>query len=372
MSKSAPPSFGPGSTIGILGGGQLGRMAAFAAQEMGYRCHIYCPEANAPAAEVSGQATTAAYDDEAALAAFADSVDLVTFEFENIPSAAAAFLAARRPLRPRLSVLEICQDRLKEKTFCQGLGIGTAPFAAVTSAEELAVAVAEIGQPAVLKTNRMGYDGKGQVMIAAKDDPAVAWQTLSGGGPVEAILEGFVDFQIELSVIVARSPTGEVQCFPPVENRHKNHILDETLAPAAIAPEIAAEAESVACKIATAIELEGILAVEMFLDRENRILVNELAPRPHNSGHWTIDACRTSQFEQFVRAIAGLPLGDSSRHSDAVMKNLLGDEIKAWADVLREPNAKLHLYGKSEARPGRKMGHVTRLHPKGSRGEGSR
>ena len=370
MPNDPKASFAPGATIGILGGGQLGRMTAFAAQQMGYHCHIYCPEAGAPGAEVSGAATKAAYDDEAALTAFAEAVDLVTFEFENIPSGAAAFLAARRPLRPRLEVLEICQDRLREKSFCQGIGIATAPFAPVDSAAELEAALARIGRPAVLKTNRMGYDGKGQVTIGAESDPAEAWQALSGkqasGGKAGAlgILEGFVAFRLELSVLVARSPAGEVACFVPVENRHRNHILDQTIAPAELPEGVADEAETIAKKIAKEIDLEGILAVEMFLDRDNRILVNELAPRPHNSGHWTIDACITSQFEQFVRAITGLPLGLAERHSDAVMKNLLGDEVEAWPEIVKEPQAKLHLYGKREARPGRKMGHVTRLFPK--------
>ncbi len=365
MSTAIAEPLAPGGSIGILGGGQLGRMTCLAAQQLGYNCHVFCPEANAPAAQVTAFSTLAPYNDYEALAAFAAKVDLVTFEFENIPSETAAFLAARRPLRPRLGVLEICQDRMLEKEFCRDIGVATTPFARVVDAEALAQALSRLGRPAVLKTNRLGYDGKGQVLLSEASDPAGAWQEMTGGMPeVVGVLEAFVDFRMELSVIVARSTAGAIESYVPVENRHKNHILDETIAPAGISPALAERAEAIARHIAEKIDLVGLMAVEMFLDREDQILVNELAPRPHNSGHWTIDACNTSQFEQFVRAIAGLPLGAAERQSDAVMKNLLGDEVESWLAILQDPRAKLHLYGKTDARPGRKMGHVTRLIPR--------
>ncbi len=352
----------PGAVIGILGGGQLGRMSALAAARLGYRCHIFCPDPDAPAAQVTDLATVAAYDDERALAAFAEAVDLVTFEFENIPFETAEFLSSRVPLRPGAEVLRTCQHRILEKTFCGGLGAPTTRFAEAGNAEDLARAVQEIGRPCVLKTAALGYDGKGQVAIGPDTDLREAWAAMSGGAPdASGIVEAFVDFRLELSVIVARGADGTSQTYVPVENQHRQHILDRTLVPARVPPQVADRAEGLARGIAEGLGLVGLLAVEMFVTTEDQVLVNELAPRPHNSGHWTIDACVTSQFEQFIRAVAGLPLGSTARLADAEMKNLLGEEVERWAEILADPGAKLHLYGKAEARPGRKMGHVTRL-----------
>lgn len=355
----------PGSTIGILGGGQLGRMTAMAAARLGYRCHIYTEERDSPASQVAAATTVASYTDAAALTAFARSVAVVTFEFENIPEATAAIIEPLAPLRPGRNCLVIAQDRLNEKAFLNGIGVATAPYRRAASAIELAQALHDIGRPAVLKTARFGYDGKGQVMIGANTDPQEAWATMCGSNGAQiGVLEGFVDFDREISVIVARAPDGSWKAFDPVENRHANHILDTTIAPAAISEEMGYKAVATARHIAEALDLVGLLTVEMFVTRANTLLVNELAPRPHNSGHWTIDGCITSQFEQFVRAVCGLPLGSAARHSDAVMKNLLGDDVLRWREILTEPGAKLHLYGKSEPRPGRKMGHVTRLSPR--------
>ncbi|MGE5145730.1 MAG: 5-(carboxyamino)imidazole ribonucleotide synthase [Candidatus Eiseniibacteriota bacterium] len=361
MARSVSAPLPPGSTIGILGGGQLGRMTALAAANFGYRVHIFCPEPGAPASLVSAATTVAAYDDGAALDAFADAVDVVTFEFENVPSATVERLAARVLVRPGARALHVAQDRLREKTFLAELGIATAPFRSVDGVSALTRAVAEIGPPAILKTSRFGYDGKGQIRIEAGIDPAEIWRRL---GADLGILEGYVDFAREISVIVARGAGGETASYVPVENRHVNHILDTTVAPAPTAKPLAHRAQAMAGRIAEALELVGLLAVEMFETRAGEILVNEIAPRPHNSGHWTMDACHVSQFEQFVRAVAGLPLGSPERHSDAVMKNLIGEEVNDWSRLVAEPGARLHLYGKTEARPGRKMGHVTRLKPR--------
>ncbi len=365
MTHEADATLPPGSVIGILGGGQLGRMAALAAARLGYRCHIYCPEPDAPAAQVTALSSTAAYDDREALARFAEAADVVTYEFENIPYDTAAFLAERVLLRPGAQVLQTCQDRLREKRFCAELGVATPPFAEVTGPEDLARAVEEIGRPCVLKTARLGYDGKGQVMIGPETDLAQAWQIMAGSAAEPlGVLEGFVDFDLEISVIVARGLDGTCQSYVPVENQHRDHILDRTLVPARIAPDLAERAEGRARGLAEGLELVGLLAVEMFVTSDGGVLVNELAPRPHNSGHWTLDAAITSQFEQLIRAVAGLPLGSAERLADAEMKNLLGDEAERWREILSDPGAKLHLYGKTEARPGRKMGHVTRLIPK--------
>jgi 5-(carboxyamino)imidazole ribonucleotide synthase len=350
--------------IGILGGGQLGRMSALAAARLGYRCHIYCPQPDSPALQVTPLGTVAPYDDEAALAAFAKAVDVVTFEFENIPHATAAFLATRAPLRPGAEVLRICQNRLREKDFCRGIGVPTARYFEVTGPEALARVADDLGRPCVLKTVEFGYDGKGQVRIGKETDAGEAWAAMTGGdatAPGVGIAEAFVDFTAEISVIVARSADGACRTYPAVENQHKNHILDQTIVPARVPSAVADRAEVIARHLAEAIGLVGLLAIEMFVTQEGEVLVNELAPRPHNSGHWTLDACVTSQFEQFVRAIAGLPLGSTARLADAEMKNLLGEEANRWAEILADPGAKLHLYGKAEARPGRKMGHVTRL-----------
>jgi 5-(carboxyamino)imidazole ribonucleotide synthase len=358
---AAGGAIAPGGVIGIVGGGQLGRMTALAAARLGYRCHVYCPEPGSPASLVSAAATVAAYEDADALARFARSVDVVTFEFENLPHASLVALAETVPVRPSPRLLELCQDRREEKSFAAGLGIVTAPFAAVTSESELAAGLARIGHPAVLKTARLGYDGKGQAVLRRGDDAAAAWGRL---GAVPCVLEGFVDFACEVSVIVARGLDGRLASYDVVENRHADHILATTHAPARLAPEAAGAARDIARRLAEAADLVGLLAVEMFVTREDRVLVNELAPRPHNSGHWTIEACATSQFEQLVRAVTGLPLGDPSRRFDAVMTNLIGHAADDWPAILAEPGAHLHLYGKREARPGRKMGHVTRLYPR--------
>jgi len=350
----------PGGHIGILGDGQLGRMMAIAAAEMGYFVHIYGPEKDSPAAQVSHRSTVASYSDRDALSAFAKSVDVVTLEFENIPTETVDFLSGIVPVRPGAKVLEITQDRLLEKSFINSLGIGTAIFSNVESMEELIQAVRQVKTPAILKTRRLGYDGKGQVKITGVNDLDKVWADMNN---TPSILEGLVSFKMEISVIVARNPAGEIAAFCPVENRHKNHILDVTLAPADVPDWLAEKAVEIAEKIAMKLDLVGMIAVEMFVTKDNQILVNELAPRPHNSGHWTIEGCATSQFRQIIRAVCGLPLGDPTRHSNAVMTNLIGDDVQRWGTLLEDPENSLHLYGKAEARDGRKMGHVTRLYP---------
>ncbi|MDA1071026.1 MAG: 5-(carboxyamino)imidazole ribonucleotide synthase [Proteobacteria bacterium] len=350
----------PGGTIGIVGGGQLGRMTALAAASLGYRCHIFCPENDSPAAQVAAEATVAPYEDTGALDRFAASVDVVTYEFENLPTPSFARMGALVPVRPHWRCLETTQDRVTEKDFVNAQGIPTAPYRAVDGPQALARALEELGRPAILKTTRLGYDGKGQVAIRDGDDPAEAWERMGGGA---GILEGFVAFEREISAIVARGIDGTMANFDIVWNEHRDHILAATHAPAPIPAAQAREAMEISRRLAEALDLVGLLAVEMFVAPGGRLLVNELAARPHNSGHWTIDACVSSQFEQFVRAVAGLPLGDPGRHSDAVMENLLGDAIDAWPALLAEPGTKLHLYGKAQARPGRKMGHATRLYP---------
>jgi len=362
-----PGPIKPGSTIGIVGGGQLGRMTAVAAAELGYRVHVFTPDTNSPTEQVCNQATIAAYDDQDAIEAFGQAVDVVTFEFENVPAETVRHLEALVPVRPSWECLAICQDRIREKGFCNALGIETAPWKEVANAMELSVAMAEIGTPSILKTTRLGYDGKGQVRIQDGTDPEHAWAEL-GGGP--AILEGFVQFDLEVSVITARRPNGAMASFDVVENRHKDGILDVTIAPAAISETLAAKAVEIGQKLTEAMDLVGLLAVELFVTQDGHLLVNEMAPRPHNSGHWTQDGCKTSQFEQFVRAVTGLPLGTPQRHSDTVMKNLLGNDVLLWEQQLSDPDNKLHLYGKAEPRAGRKMGHINRLYPKGSQPNG--
>ncbi len=354
MTKPLPP----GSIIGILGGGQLGRMTALAAAPLGYRCHIFTPETDSPGSQVTDLTTVAAYDDEAALSAFADSVDVITYEFENIPIETAAFLAARKPLHPSADVLEISQHRGREKAFAVRHAVAVAPYRLVTSRGELEAAVAEIGLPVVLKTCRFGYDGKGQVMLRTPDDLDAAWDSLATD---DAILEGFVAFEKEVSVIVARNLSGETRAYPVVENHHENHILDTTTAPAKVSAATADAAGRIAVTLADALDLVGLLAIEMFVMPDGAVLLNEIAPRPHNSGHWTQDGAETSQFEQFIRAVAGLPLGSPAISRPTVMKNLIGDAVDQWPAILAEPSAKLHLYGKAESRPGRKMGHVNRV-----------
>ncbi|USG62894.1 5-(carboxyamino)imidazole ribonucleotide synthase [Sneathiella marina] len=350
----------PGGHIGILGDGQLGRMMALAAAEMGYFVHIFGQEENSPAAQVAHRSTIARYDDKIALQAFANSVDVITLEFENIPTDTITFLNDFVPVRPSRKVLEVTQDRLLEKSFVNNLGIGTAPFANVESIEELTNAVQQIGTPAILKTRRLGYDGKGQTKIDHASKIDTAWAEMKDA---PSILEGFVNFRLEISVIVARSASGDIKTYIPVENRHKNHILDITLAPADISNAVTKRAKEIAHTIAAKINLIGLLAVEMFVTADEDVLVNELAPRPHNSGHWTIEACATSQFQQIIRAVCGLPLGDPARHSNATMINLIGDDIERWSDIMDDAKNSLHLYGKAESRTGRKMGHVTKLFP---------
>lgn len=365
MNDAAPERLDPGSTIGILGDGQLGRMIALAAARLGYRCHTFADTPDSPAAQVCAASTLADYRDTRALDAFADAVDVVTLEFENIPEDSVRYLAGRVPVRPGPDVLAVAQDRMLEKDFLNSIDIATAPYAHVTDLPSLEAAITRIGRPSVLKTAKFGYDGKGQVAIGAETDLAGA---LKETNTDHAVLEGWVDFALEISVIVARGLNGEIAAYVPVENRHVNHILDTTIVPAGISPGIAARAGEIARKAAESLNVIGLLAVEMFVTWNGEVLVNEIAPRPHNSGHWTIDACAISQFQQLVRAICGLPLGSTERHSDAVMKNLIGEEANQWLDLLAEPGARLHLYGKSEIRPGRKMGHVTRLKPFGGNG----
>jgi 5-(carboxyamino)imidazole ribonucleotide synthase len=345
----------PGATIGILGGGQLGRMTAMAAARLGYRTHVFTPEADGPCAQVASAETVATYGDEAALASFAGAVDVVTLEFENVPLETARYLRDRRPFFPPPEALAVTQVRTAEKTLANRLGFGAAPWRAVGSLEALESALTRIVRPAVLKTNRFGYDGKGQIRIDPDTDLAAVWRELDSN---DAILEGFVDFTRELSVVLARGRDGAVALYPAVENRHRHHILSETIAPAAIPAALAAEAGRIATAIAAELDYVGVLAVELFETRDGRLLVNEMAPRPHNSGHWTIEGAATSQFEQLVRAICGLPLG-SVDWRPSRMINLIGDDANDWPRYTAEPGAHLHLYGKAEIRPGRKMGHVT-------------
>jgi 5-(carboxyamino)imidazole ribonucleotide synthase len=348
----------PGSVIGMLGAGQLGRMTALAAARLGYKVHVFAPEGmDSSCGQVVASHTQAGWHDRRALSRFADDVAVVTLEWENVPTETVEFLSRHVAVHPGAGVLAVAQERLAEKNFANGLGLGTAPFRAVDSAASLKQAVAELGVPAILKSNRMGYDGKGQVRIAADTDLDAAWASL---GTDMAVLEGFVDFACEVSVIVARGHDGQMAAYPVVENRHKNGILDTTTVPANVSDDVAAEATRVALALTDALGVIGLLAVEMFVTRDGRVLVNEMAPRPHNSGHWTIEFAETSQFEQLVRAVCGLPLGSTRLRAPCFMTNLIGSDVDDWATLLAEPGARLHLYGKGEAKPGRKMGHVTR------------
>ena len=354
----------PNATIGLVGGGQLGRMSALAAARLGYRCHILTRETGSPASQVSAAVTISDYHEPAGLREFAAAVDVISFEFENVSAEGLDLLASLKPVRPSPAILRTSQDRVLEKAFLNGAGVPTAPWAPVEDLDGLRAAVERIGLPAVLKTTRLGYDGKGQAMLRGTADVADAFAALS---PKPLILEGFIDFSQEISVVAARGEDGAYSAFDTVGNRHRDHILDITLAPARIPEAVHRQAQAIARRIADALDLVGLLAVEMFVDAEGRVLVNEIAPRPHNSGHWTIDACPASQFEMHVRAIAGLPLPPANRHSDAVMKNLIGPEDAAlWPAILATPGLIPHLYGKTEARPGRKMGHVTRLFSRGA------
>ncbi len=352
----------PGATIGVMGGGQLGRMFAIAARRMGYRVHVFTPEETSPAGQFADLTRIAEYTNEAAVRRFAEGVDVVTFEFENIPVETAEWCAQDRDVRPAGSILHIAQNRLREKTFLASAGIPVAPFRAVRSARELAHSIEQVGRPAILKTAAFGYDGKGQQMIHSRDDFAEIWAASSAD---ELILEGAISFEKEVSVIVARGIDGVAATFPVCENLHANHILDITVVPARIPENVAKDAADLARAIAEKLELVGLLAVELFLTPKGDLIVNELAPRPHNSGHWTIEGCSTSQFEQQVRAVCGLPLGSTEMLRPAAMANLLGDVWQEgepqWENALRTPGVHLHLYGKTEPRPRRKMGHLTAL-----------
>ncbi|WP_418895815.1 5-(carboxyamino)imidazole ribonucleotide synthase [Sandaracinobacteroides sayramensis] len=349
----------PGATIGILGGGQLGRMLALAAAPLGYRVHVYAPENELVAAEVSAHCTRAAYEDREALAAFAAGCDVITYEFENVPAESVAFLSALKPVRPGAEPLDVAQDRLSEKRFVTGLSGRTAPFRAVDTLDELQAALVELGTPAILKTRRFGYDGKGQARIEHASEAAGAFAELGGEG---LILEGFVAFEREFSILVARTPEGDEAHYPACLNHHRDGILAETRLPAeGLSAAHVEEATALVVRIADALGYVGVLACEFFACADGP-LFNEMAPRVHNSGHWSIEGAETSQFEQHIRAICGLPLGPTGLTApEVVMRNLLGAEIDGWADILAEPRAHLHLYGKREAAPGRKMGHVTRL-----------
>ena len=354
----AAPVLEPGATIGILGSGQLGRMLALAAARLGFKCHIFAPDRDSPAFDVVRESTRADYDDEQALARFAESVDVVTYEFENIPAETAAFLAPLVPVLPDPRILATTQDRIAEKDFIAGLGIGTAPYAAVATSAELSTALDRIGRPAVLKTRRFGYDGKGQAAIAKDAAAEAAWQDV---GAQPSILEAFVPFVREVSVVAARAADGTVECFDLTENEHRDHILKVSRVPAAVSDATAQEARRIAETIAHHFDYIGVLAVEMFVLGDGTLLVNEIAPRVHNSGHWTLDGASVSQFEQHIRAVAGWPLGKPIRKSRVEMTNLIGHEVDDYRKWLTVPGAAVHLYGKIAVRPGRKMGHVTRL-----------
>ena len=358
--QSASPIL-PGATLGLLGSGQLGRMFAVAAARLGYRVHVLSPDEEAPAYEVAWRRTVASFDDAARIREFAQSVDVLTVEFENIPTTALETAAEYCPVRPSARVLYTVQDRLREKTFLREAGIACTPFAEATTLEQLTAAIAELGLPGVLKTAAWGYDGKGQSLVRTTAEAEAAWGAL-GGAP--AVLEGFIDFRGELSMLAARSPGGEEALFGPVLNDHANHILDVSSFPRPELAPVAAEAREVAQRVLRGLDVVGLVCVEFFWARDGRLLVNEIAPRPHNSGHLTLEACACSQFEQQVRAVCGLPLGSFEPVVPAAaMANLLGDLWTGgeprWVRALADPRLRLHLYGKRGARVGRKMGHLT-------------
>jgi 5-(carboxyamino)imidazole ribonucleotide synthase len=355
---AAAPVLEAEATIGILGGGQLGRMLALAAARLGFRCHVFAPSPDSPAFDVVHRVTCADYTDTEALDRFAGDVDVVTYEFENVPAETAAFLAARVAVVPDPTILATTQDRLAEKNFVTGLGIPTAAFAEVSSPNDLRAAVERIGRPAVLKTRRFGYDGKGQVTIKNGTDPEVAWRE---AGAQPCILEAFIPFQREVSVVAARGQTGVVECFDVTENEHRDHILKTSRVPAALSQHDAAQARRIAEIVAQKFGYVGVLAVEMFVLREGELLINEIAPRVHNSGHWTLDGASVSQFEQHIRAISGWPVAKPVRRGRVEMTNLIGQEVEDYRRYLDLPGVAVHLYGKTAIRPGRKMGHVTRV-----------
>lgn len=347
----------PGATVGILGGGQLGRMLAMAAARLGLQAHVFDPDPACPAAAVTALATTAAFDDTTALTAFGRSVDVATIEFENVPTAALEVLEPIVPVLPHRQALATAQDRLTEKEFLVGLDLPVAPFAAVDTATDLTAALAQCGLPAILKTRRLGYDGKGQALVHAETDAAAALATLAGA---PAVLEGYVPFDCEISVVAARGRDGAVAAFEPGQNRHFDGILRDTVVPADVPEALAAAAVAATERILTALDYVGVLGAEFFV-AEGRLLVNEIAPRVHNSGHWTEAACSTDQFAQHIRAVAGWPLGDPARHADVRMENLIGAAVAPWAAGHVQPGTQVHLYGKRSVRPGRKMGHLNHV-----------
>ncbi|MBW4710622.1 5-(carboxyamino)imidazole ribonucleotide synthase [Roseobacter sp. YSTF-M11] len=346
-----------GAIIGILGGGQLGRMLSVAAARLGFKSHIYEPGAHPPAADVAHQLTTAPYDDTDALSAFAGNVDVVTYEFENIPTSALDVIEALVPIRPGREALRVSQDRLTEKAYLQDLGLLVAPFADVSDAASLTSAVTRLGVPSILKTRRFGYDGKGQARLKSEADVGPAWRDMAGQ---PAVLEGFVTFTHEVSVIAARSVLGDVSCFDPGENVHRDGILHTTTVPARLSSSQRTDAVLIAAKILNALDYVGVLGVELFVT-PGGLIVNEIAPRVHNSGHWTQNGCVVDQFEQHIRAISGWPLGDGSRYADVVMENLIGHDVDRLPALAKEAGCAVHLYGKAETKPGRKMGHVNRI-----------
>ncbi len=346
-----------GAVIGILGGGQLGRMLSVAASRLGLRTHIYEPGPDCPAADVAHAVTTAPYDDIAALSAFAAAVDVITYEFENIPAAALDLLEQHRAVRPNRRALAISQDRIAEKDFLTGLGLTCAPYAPVNTLADLKAAIARLGTPAILKTTRLGYDGKGQARINAPADAPAAWAAMNDA---PSVLEGFIAFDREVSVIAARAPDGSVAVYDPGENVHNSGILHTTTVPARLSPTQRSDAVLIAARILNALDYIGVLGVELFVTPTG-LIVNEIAPRVHNSGHWTQNGCTVDQFEQHIRAVAGWPLGDGSRHADVVMENLIGDDIDSIPALAIHADCAIHLYGKRQPRPGRKMGHVNRI-----------
>ncbi len=355
------------SVIGILGGGQLGRMLAMAAARLGYKVRIFEPSDHAPAGDVALSVTQAGYDDHAALKAFALSCDLLTFEFENIPSAALALLEGTRPFFPARAALEVSQDRLVEKDFLNSLGLKTAPYAAIDAAEDVAQALAKTGCPAILKTRRFGYDGKGQARVMAASEADAAYANLNGA---PAIAEGFIEFSREISIIIARGRDGRVAAFDPGENHHVGGILSTTTVPANIPAILRADAVLLASKIVTALDYVGVMGVELFVTPQG-LVVNEIAPRVHNSGHWTQAGCAVDQFEQHIRAITGWPLGNGQRHANVVMENLIGADVARAAEMADTAGVQIHLYGKVDVRPGRKMGHINPGDGRGLNGAGA-
>ena len=355
----------PGSTLGILGSGQLGRMLTFVAKRMGYTVHVLSPSENSPTGQVASKEIVASYEDETALKSFAKTIDVLTVEFENIPVKALELLGSYVPVHPSPEILYICQNRAREKAFLADNGFPHAPFRRVSSQADLDDALKHIGTPSILKTAGFGYDGKGQVLLKNEREASAAYASLPFK---EAVLEGFIDYQKEMSVIVARTVSGDVKDFGVIENEHQHHILDVSLAPPELDPAICTEAREIAHAVADQLNLIGVLCTEFFLSKDNKLVVNELAPRPHNSGHLTIEACVTSQFEQQLRAVCGLELGSTHYTQAAAMVNLLGDiwldapyQTPKWQHVLKEPQCYLHLYGKTSPREGRKMGHITCL-----------